>query len=336
MKKLENFLGSAWGQRVSILAVIAIVMVFLEPKFFSLENLNSILLAIAIYGIMAGGMLFTVLTGGMDLSVGSMAAMAGTILTMSVHDNGYTVGSFFAGVIVALLVSIVIGILHGSLVTFFGIPAFVVTLATQFGISGIVQLITGGFFIQPIDTGIFYKLGNAKLLGVPMPVVLFIVFSLIFGIILGKTTYGKRLYAVGGNETASHLVGIRTKFTAIVGYVISSVSAGIGGMILVSMNMQAGTTTATGYEGSVLMAMVVGGINLSGGEGDIWGAIFGALFVGIINNIQILVGIPSDYQKFVQGLIIIAAVILNMYTSRRSQGLTKAHKTKAAKEPVTK
>jgi len=84
------------------------------------------------------------------------------------------------------------------------------------------------------------------------------------------------------------------------------------------------------------MAMVVGGINLSGGEGDIWGAIFGALFVGIINNIQILVGIPSDYQKFVQGLIIIAAVILNMYTSRRSQGLTKAHKTKAAKEPVTK
>ncbi len=323
-KKIENFLGSAWGQRVSVLILIMLFMAFLQPLFFSLKNLNSILLAIAIYGIMAGGMLFTVLTGGMDLSVGSMAALAGTILASSVHDNGYTVGSFFIGAAVDLVVSIVIGLLHGTLVTFFGIPAFVVTLATQYGISGIVQMVTGGSYVQPITNGIFYKLGNARLAGVPMPVVLFFVFSIIFALVLGKTTYGRRLYAVGGNVTASKLVGINTKLTVIVGYVISSVSAGIGGMILVSMNMQAGTTTATGYEGSVLMALVVGVINLAGGEGDVWGAIFGALLVGIINNIQILIGIPSDYQKFVQGVIIILAVILNMYTSRRSQGLTNA------------
>jgi ribose transport system permease protein len=329
-KKIENFLGSAWGQRVTILVIIMLFMAFLQPKFFLFDNLKSILLAIAIYGIMAGGMLFTVLTGGMDLSVGSVAALAGSILAMNVHDQGYTVGSFFAGAAFAVAVCVVIGLLHGSLVTFFGIPAFVVTLATQYGISGVVQMATGGYYIQPITDGIFYKLGNARIAGIPMPVILFLAFSVIFAVILGKTTYGRRLYAVGGNETASRLVGINTKLSVIVGYVVSSVSAGIGGMILVSMNMQASTTTAAGYEGSVLMAMVVGGINLAGGEGDVWGAIFGALFVGIINNIMILIGIPSDYQKFVQGLIIIAAVILNMYTSRRSQGLTRRRARRGA------
>ena len=329
-KKVFNFLGSAWGQRATIIVLIMLVMAFLQPRFFSLQNLTSILLAIAIYGIMAGGMLFTVLTGGMDLSVGSMAAMSGTIFAMTVSSHGYTVGSFFAGMAFALAICIVVGLLHGTIITFFGVPAFVVTLATQYGISGIVQLYTGGSYVDAFDNGIFYKLGNGKVFGVPMPIILFIIFSIIFAIVLTKTTYGRRLYAVGGNETASKLVGIKTRSVTIIGYVVSSLAAGIGGMILVSMTMVAGTTTASGYEGSVLMAMVVGGINLAGGEGDVWGAIFGALFVGIINNIQILLGVPTDYQKFIQGIIIILAVILNMYTSRRSQGLTGRTRKSAA------
>ena len=120
-------------------------------------------------------------------------------------------------------------------------------------------------------------------------------------------------------------------------YVICSVSAGLGGMILASMNLQAGPTTASGYEGNVLTAMVVGGLNLAGGEGGVIGAIFGALLVGIINNMLILLGVPSDYQTFVQGAIIIGAVSLNMYTSRRSKGLTRVKtKMKTEKAPVTK
>ncbi len=337
MKKIGNFLGNAWGQRALILVIIMVVMLIFQQKFFTLSNLSSILLAIAVYGIMAGGMLFTVLTGGMDLSVGSMAALSGTILAMQVDTNGYTVQSFIVGVAISLIVCIIVGCLHGSLVTFFGMPAFVVTLATQYLLSGVVQRVTGGKYVQAIDDGIFFKLGNAKLAGIPMPVVIFIVYAIICAIVLGYTTYGRRIYAVGGNATAANLVGIRTRFTIIVAYVVSSISAGIGGMVLVSMNMQAGTTTASGYEGNVLMAMVVGGINLAGGEGGVPGAIFGALLVGVINNVQILIGIPSDYQKFVQGVIIIGAVILNMYTSRRSQGLTRAKTKKPAeKVPVAK
>ncbi|NLA86149.1 MAG: ABC transporter permease, partial [Clostridiales bacterium] len=214
----------------------------------------------------------------------------------------------------------------------------VVTLATKYVIYGLVLLVTGGRFVQIIDSGIMYKLGNAKLFGVmPMPEVIFIAYAILCAFILGKTVFGRRLYAVGGNQTASKLVGIKTKTTVFISYIICSISAGIGGMILASMNMQPGPTTANGYEGNVLTAMVVGGLNLAGGEGGIPGAIFGALLVGIINNMLILLGVKSDYTMFVQGVIIIAAVSLNMYTSRRSQGLIQVRAKKArTKMPVTK
>ncbi|MDR0490586.1 MAG: ABC transporter permease [Oscillospiraceae bacterium] len=322
-KRISKIFSSGWGQRLLIIALIMLVMLFLQRRFFRLSNVTSILLDISVYGIMAGGMMFTVLTGGMDLSVGAMAAMTATTLTAIVIDNGYTATSFFAGIVICLAACVVVGLIHGVLVAVFRIPAFVVTLATLYGITGIVQMLTGGYFNQPMTNGIFYQFGNAKILQIPMPVIFLIIFTAIYAVILGKTTFGKKLYAVGGNETASKLVGINSTRTIIIGYVISSASAGIGGMILSSMNMQGGTTTAQGYEGNVLMAIVVGGINLAGGEGDVWGAIFGALLVGIIVNIQVLVGIPADYQKFVQGLIILAAIIINTYTTRRGLGLTR-------------
>ena len=199
-------------------------------------------------------------------------------------------------------------------------------------------MVSSGRYINIIDDGIMYKLGNGRLFdAIPMPVVIFVVYAAICALILSKTVFGRRLYAVGGNPVASNLVGIKTNATVLISYVLCSISAGIGGMILVSQNMIAGATTAQGYEGNVLMAMVVGGLNLAGGEGGVSGAIFGALLVGIINNMLILLSVPSDYTTFVQGAIIIAAVSLNIYTSRRSQGLIKARVKNANKKvPVTK
>ena len=247
-------------------------------------------------------------------------------------------GGFFSGVLIAIAVCIAVGIVHGILVTYFSIPAFVVTLATKYLIYGFVLLVTNGRYVNIIDKGIMYQLGNGKLFGViPMPEVIFIVYAVVCAFILGKTVFGRRLYAVGGNPVASKLVGIKTKTTTLVAYIICSISAGLGGMILASQNMIAGPTTAQGYEGNVLTAMVVGGLNLAGGEGGVTGAIFGALLVGIINNMLILLGVKSDYTTLVQGIIIIAAVSLNMYTSRRSQGLTKTRaKRKAEKVMAAK
>ena len=135
---------------------------------------------------------------------------------------------------------------------------------------------------------------------------------------------------MGGNPTASELIGIKSKLNTRIAFVICSVMAGIGGIILASMNTTAGTGTAAGYEGNVLMAMIVGGINLAGGEGGIIDAVYGALLVGIIDNVQILIGIPPDYQDFLRGAIILAALSLNVYTHRKVHGLIppKAHRRK--------
>lgn len=341
MKQVKKILGSSWGQRGVLLVLICIAMAIAEPKFFSGKNWASILLAIALYGIMACGMLFVVLIGGIDLSVGSMAACAGSFMAFNWVSSGYDNSALLTGILIGLLSGVVVGLLHGVLVAYLNLPAFVVTLATQYLVYGFVMWYTNGSFVYPIHqegTDIFFSIGNAKFLELAMPVWIFIVVVVITGFVLGKTTYGRRLYAVGGSVRAAELVGIKTKRTMIIAYVVSSVCASLAGMVLVSMNMQAGCTTAQGYEGNVLMAMVVGGINLAGGEGGISGAVFGALLVGILNNMMIMLGVPSDNIKAIQGAIIIAAVALNVYTARKAAGIISPRKARklaaqAAKQP---
>ena len=168
MNSLKKFIGSTWGQRATILVAIFIVMAIGEPKFFTGGNWASILLAIALYGIMACGMLFVVLIGGMDLSMGSMAACAGSYLAFQWVNGGYTTGSFVTGIIMGLVAGIVVGLLHGVLVAYLNLPAFVVTLATQYLIYGYVILYTKGSFVYPMrQDGFdpFYSLGERQVPG---------------------------------------------------------------------------------------------------------------------------------------------------------------------------
>ncbi|MDR1067805.1 MAG: ABC transporter permease, partial [Clostridiales Family XIII bacterium] len=158
----------------------------------------------------------------------------------------------------------------------------------------------------------------------------------ITAVVLSRTNFGRRCYAVGGNPLASKLVGINTNKHIICVYVLCSFICGIGGIVLASFNMSVSQVTASGYEGTVLTAMVIGGINVFGGEGGISGAIFGTLFVGVINNMLILLSVPPDYQKFVQGIIIIAAIAANMQVYRRSMKLmTPKAKRRGRAAPVT-
>jgi ribose/xylose/arabinose/galactoside ABC-type transport system permease subunit len=323
-KSIKSIIGGQWGQRILILVIIFIVMAIFEPRFFKASNASSILLAISVFGTMACGMLFVVLIGGLDLSVGSMAGLSGTLLAFfAVRDNLGAKG-IVTGIIAALIVAVAVGYLHGVLVTHLAMPSFIVTLATKYILYGIIPMLTAGAFvyIDGNDRGFMYQIGNAKLFGIPLPIIIFAVIVIISGFILMKTTFGRRLYSIGGNPTASTLVGVKVFRDTKIAYIISSVTASIGGMILVSMNMVAGQTTGNGYEGNVLLAMIVGGINLAGGEGGIAGAVFGALLAGIITNMMNLLGVGADFQKFVQGAIILAAISLNVYTSRRNAGLT--------------
>jgi ribose/xylose/arabinose/galactoside ABC-type transport system permease subunit len=330
--KIRQFIGGQWGQRVLILIIIFIVMAIFQPKFFTPGNASSILLAISVYGIMACGMLFVVLIGGLDLSVGSMAGLSAVIISVFASKGNYELGSCLLGLLAALAVAIIVGYIHGVLVTHIGMQSFVVTLATKYVLYGIVPTLTGGAFIYFKGTGFMYQVGNARPLGIPLPIIIFLLIAVICGIALSQTTFGRRLYAIGGNPTASALVGIRVFRDTKIAYIVSCVTAAIGGLILCSMNMVAGQTTANNYEGNVLLAMIVGGINLAGGEGGISGAVFGALLAGIITNLMTLLGVSADFQKFVQGMIILAAVILNVYTSRRSAGLIAPRRRKAKAE----
>ena len=327
--KLLRLFGSDWGQRIMLLVVIMAVMAVLEPRFFLGKNVLSILLAISYYGIMACGMLFCVMVGGIDLSIGSMAALSGTVFALTVSGLGESPACFALAIALGLLAGVIVGFIHGFFDVCLQMPAFVVTYATQYALYGLAQELSGSQFIRFSNTeGLLYKLGNARLFGIQTPIIFFIVIAFITAVIMRKTPFGRRLYAVGGNRRAASLVGINTKLHTIAAYIICSVSAGLAGIVLCSMNMVSQYNTARGYEGPVMMALVVGGIDLAGGSGSVGGVIFGALLVGIIKNVLILVGINTDYNELVQGVIILLAVALNVYANRRAQGLA-GNRTKA-------
>lgn len=311
-------LGNEWSHKALILLIFVIIMGIFEPRFFLPGNIRSILLAISIYGIMSCGMLVVIITGGIDLCIGSTAALGACVLTMTYVNNGQTNGFFFIGLISAVLICLLLGLFHGILVAYLKLPPFVVTLATQYLIFGIVATITGGNYITPRPGGAYYWISNARLFDIPMPIVWFALFAAVFAFILSYTSFGKRCYFAGGNRFAAEIVGINTKRFTLISYMIASLMACIGGIVLVSLNMQVFATTASGYEGKVLTAMVVGGISLMGGKGGIPGVIFGALFVGIVNNALILLNVPSEFQTLVQGVIIIAAIAFNMLAHSQS------------------
>jgi ribose/xylose/arabinose/galactoside ABC-type transport system permease subunit len=322
VKRFMQIAGSTWGQRCTLLAIVIAVMACVQPRFFGMANMLSILLAIAFYSVIASGMLFVVLIGGIDLAVGSEAALGGTVMTGYVLSHGMDATSFCTGFLLAILVAVGVGLIHGFFDAYINMPSFVVTLATQYALYGLIQHITHLDYLEVLrPEGLFYAFGNGKLMGVPMPVIWAVVIALVAAFVLKKTPFGRRIYAVGGNPAAAELVGVNTKFHKMAAYIICSVTASLSGMLLVSMNMVSSYKTAAGYEGPVMMALVIGAVNLMGGEGTMGGVFFGALLVGIINNVLILVGINTDYKEFIQGCIIILAVALNVYASRKSQGL---------------
>jgi len=321
MKRALKAVGNPWGQRITLFVIICVVMAVAQPLFLRPANAMSIILAISVTGIMACGMLFTIIVGGIDFSVASMAGISAAISFSVAQSYGFSDAGFLYGCALALGLCLVVGWVNGFITTTFGIPAFVVTLAMKNLLYGCIYFVLRGFYVYIPQVGLVFHFGSANILGVPMPVIVFVILLIICAFVLGKTTYGRRLYVIGGNKNVATLAGVSTKLAVRSAYMISSVLAGIGGILLASMNGQAGMPTAVGYEGNVLMAMVVGGINLAGGEGGIPGTVFGALFVGIINNIMLLLSVSSDYQKLVQGAIILAAMILNVFAKR---GTTRA------------
>ncbi len=317
-KKLYEF------RKVAILIAICLVFTILLPGvFLTWSNIRSILYSVSLTGIMICGATFAVLIGGIDRTVSGNAAVAGACCCSLLLSGDGSMGSTVLAILAGLGCGILSGLFHGLVLSRFDIPAFLMTLATNQVLYGIVQYITQNKLINVMNAKAFNTIGSARILGIPVPVYILLICFLVSYVVLNHTVYGRNLYSVGGNREASKLSGINCRKVICIAYMISGFMGALSGLILSSMNQQASATQATGYENDVLAAIVVGGISLRGGSGTLQGAMFGAFLIGIISNGLRLLGIDAIYHDLVKGVIIIAAIAFDMYSSYSMSGMKK-------------
>ena len=308
------------------LLVICVFLTFATSSFLTVRNLLNVGRQISLLGIMAIGMTFVLVSREVDLSVGSTYAISGLVTGMLIVRGSALIPALGAG----LLVGMVIGAMNGVLSTYGKLPSFIATLGMLSVVRGAALLITDG---QPVTVDTtrggrsevvdqFYQLGQGQLFGIiPMLLVCFLIVAAISWIVLAKTTFGFRVYAVGGSEKAARLSGIQVFHTKILTFTLMGLLSAIAGILSLAFlpSGQAGRT-GVGLELDVIAAAIVGGASLSGGEGTILGTIFGTLIIGILRNGLVLLSISPFWQTTAIGLVIICAVGIDKWTGlRRSQ-----------------
>lgn len=293
-----------------MLVIFSGVIAILNDRFLTVPNLLNVFRQSSINAVIACGMTFVILTGGIDLAVGSVLAISSAVCA-SLLISGVGV---VPAVLAALLVGAVSGALSGIVITKGKVQPFIATLVMMTFLRGATLVFTNG---TPLTLGsakaadAFYYLGNGKVLGIPLPIIMTVV---VFGFayyVLTQTKIGRYVYAVGGNEEASRLSGLNTDNVKIFVYTVSGVLAAIAGIIVTSRLSSAQPTAGTGYELDAIAAVVLGGTSLVGGKGKILGTIVGVLIIGILNNALNLMDISSYYQMIAKAGVILLAVLLD-------------------------
>ena len=227
-------------------------------------------------------------------------------------------GRCLLGAVFALIVAAAFGCLHGVFVHYFRMPSFLVTLSSQYILFGAGQLVTGSKILMCTKPDFILTLGNGNLFGIATPVYVFAVIAIVLYLLLNKTVFGRKVFAVGGNKSASALCGICVPRITILAYIVSSVCACLAGILLSAINQQATPAAGNGYEGEVLLCIVMGGTIMGTGIGSMGGALYGTLFIGLLNNGMRLLGIPSHYQTLIKGSLIVIAVAIDVYSNNRA------------------
>jgi len=309
-----------------VLILLCIIFAYFEPAFFSQRNVFNVLRQISIYGLLAIGMTFVILTAGIDLSVGSVLALAGLVAAgvykgafglLQAGTAGQTEGyGIFAAVGAALLVGVLAGLLHGLAVVTLNVPPFIATLGGITAFRGLALLLSGG---QPISTfdETYTWWGKESLFGIPVLVVVLLFFAVLGWVVLRYTRYGRQVYAIGGNAEAARLSGLNINRILLSVYAISGFFAGLSGFLLSSRLNSAEQGAGAGYELTVIAGVVIGGTSLSGGVGNIPGTILGILMIGVLSNGLTLLGWSPYVQQVITGLIIVFAVAFDQFVKRR-------------------
>jgi len=298
------------------LAILFVISAFASPYFLQTQNLLNILRQVSYTGIIALGMTFVIISGGIDLSVGSMVALVGGVVILALN---WLVGVFGAGgeawaILLALLVGLLfgagLGALNGLMVTLGKIAPFIATLGTM-AIFRSMALYIGSAGVFRSESRLFPDLGMGSVLGIPNPVVVFISLAVVFAIILNKTRYGRYLCAVGSNPKVAKYSAIKVNLTRFISYVAVGITVGFSAVFLSArLNSMSSTNGGLNYELDAIAAVIIGGTPMTGGAGSILGTVIGAITLGIINNMLNMLGVSPYLQGTVKGVVIIGAVLI--------------------------
>ena len=298
-----------WIRRYGMLLVLLAMMLLaslLSDRFLTPANLMNVTRQVAINAILAAGMTVVILSGGIDLSVGSVLALTGAVGAGMMAAGAH----WLAAVLVMLGLGTLLGVVNGFFVAYGQLPPFIVTLAMMAFARGSTLVYTNGRPITVLNNA-FQWFGHGSLGVVPAPVVIMVVVYVAFYVFLTRATLGRLIYAVGGNERAARMSGVRVNFIKVLVYALSGFTSGLAGIVLTSRLFSAQPTAGVSYELDAIAAVILGGTSLAGGRGSVTGTIIGAFIIGILGNVLNLLNVSSFYQDVAKGVVILVAVLLD-------------------------
>jgi ribose transport system permease protein len=296
------------------LVLLAAFFAVSAPNFTSSANLTNVLQQVSITAIAAVGATVVILVAGIDLSVGSVVALTGSVAALYLQHAILSTGASAAvAVLLSLVVGTACGFLNGVLITICRVPAFIATLATLTALRGVALLVTNSYPIS-INNGAFTQIGIGKVGPVPIPVIIMAVTFAVGYVILHRLKIGRRIYAVGGNREAARLSGIRVSRVLLFAFTFAGLCAGVAAVILTAKLSSGQPAGAVGFELDVIAAVVVGGTSLFGGRGRLAGTFLGALVIAVLGNGLTLMNVPFYWQQIVTGAVVVAAVVLDRVT----------------------
>jgi ribose transport system permease protein len=298
---------------VVVMLLIIAYFSYRSARFGTLDNLQTIAVAAAPFALIALGQTLVILTGGIDLSVGSVIAVSAMAAAATVKDHPERL---WLSVLVALVVGLAAGSINGILVAKVNVPPFIATLGMLTTASGLAYVIGGGAPINGLPTD-FGKIANTEILGIQIPVLVMIVGIIVAALVMARTAYGMRIYAVGGNPVAAQIAGVKTGRVLFSVYALSGLLAGLSGVMLASRVISGPPNLGQGYELDAIAAVVIGGASLLGGRGSIWGTALGLLLIQTLNNGLDILVVPAYWQSVIKGVLIVSAVAVDVWSSKR-------------------
>lgn len=297
---------------IFVLLIVVLTIASPNQSFLSLNNIFLVLIQASINGILAMGMMYVIISGHIDLSVGSTVGLAGVSAALFAHPGQFPI---FVPILVGIAVGVGVGLLNGIGVAFGAIPSFIMTLGTLTAVRGVALMASGGAPVADLSPE-FRAIASGRPFGIPALAIYFVIIAIAAAFVLRKTVFGRRVYALGGNQLAAEVSGINVKRLTVAPFVIAGLLAGLCGVLLASRTFTGSPTAGASYELDAIAAVVIGGVSMSGGRGRVFGVVLGALMIAVIANGLDILGIDSNAQMLIKGSIIVLAVLIDVKTRK--------------------